>query len=86
MFRRDEVIATAIDDVREAFAQSLHLHQTTRTLHNELKLAETALADDPTEENYAHLIDVQNQMRNAQATEALIEGFGVSSGRGASKG
>ncbi len=76
----------AIDDVREAFAQSLHLHQTTRTLHNELKLAETALADDPTEENYAHLIDVQNQMRNAQATEALIEGFGVSSGRGASKG
>ncbi len=75
----------AIDDVREAFAQSLHLHQTTRTLHNELKLAETALADDPTEESYEHLIDVQNQMRNAQATEALIEGFGVSSGRGASK-
>jgi DNA primase len=72
----------AIDDAREAFRQLLHLHHLSRTLHTELKAAEFALAADTTEENYARMIDVQNQMRSAQSTEALIEGFGVSSGRG----
>ena len=74
----------AIDDARDAFLQALHLHHLSSTLHRELRLAETALAQEPTEENYARLIDVQNQMRNAQATEALIDGFGMSSGRSAS--
>jgi DNA primase len=71
----------AIDDARDAFGQALHLHRTARTLHRELKQAETALATDPTDENYRHLIEVQAQFRDVQATEALIEGFGVSSGR-----
>jgi DNA primase len=71
----------AVEDAREAFAQALHLQRSARTLHRELKLAETALATDPTEENYRHLIDVQAQFRDIQATEALIEGFGISSGR-----
>jgi len=71
----------AIEDAREAFAQALHLHRSARTLHRELKLAETALAAEPTDENYRHLIDVQAQFRDLQATEALIEGFGVPSGR-----
>ena len=71
----------AIDDARDAFRQALHLHHLSGTLHRELKLAEVALAQEPTEENYARMIDVQTQMRNAQATEALIEGFGISSGR-----
>ncbi len=74
----------AIDDAREAFMQALHLHHLSRTLHDELKVAELALANDASEENYARLIDVQNQMRNTQGMEALIEGFGVSSGRGSS--
>jgi DNA primase len=74
----------AIDDARQAFLQALDLHHLSRTLHKELKLAETALASDATEENYARMIDVQNQMRNAQSMEALIDGFGVSSGRGGS--
>jgi DNA primase len=74
----------AIDDAREAFRQLLDLHHLSSTLHKELKLAEIALATDATEENYARMIDVQNQMRNAQSMEALIEGFGVSSGRGGS--
>ena len=71
----------AIEDVREAFAQALHLHRSAGTLHNELKAAETALANDPTDENYRRLLEIQAQFRDAQATEALIEGFGVSSGR-----
>jgi DNA primase len=76
----------AIDDAREAFMQALHLHHLSRTLHDELKVAEVALANDASEENYARLIDVQSQMRSTQGMEALIEGFGVSSGRGSANG
>jgi len=71
----------ALDDARDAFAQTLHLHRSDRNLHRELKAAEAALATDPTDENYRHLIEVQAQFRDAQATEALIEGFGTMSGR-----
>jgi DNA primase len=71
----------AIEDAREAFAQALHLQRSARTLHKELKLAETALATETTDENYRHLIEIQAQFRDFQATEALIEGFGIPSGR-----
>ncbi|TWG92757.1 DNA primase [Mesorhizobium sp. J18] len=71
----------ALEDAREAFAQAVHLHRSAGALHKELKAAELALASDPTEENYRHLIEVQTQFRDVQATEALIEGFGVLSGR-----
>jgi DNA primase len=39
------------------------------------------LANDPTDENYRHLVEIQVQLKDMQATEALIEGFGVTSGR-----
>ena len=71
----------SLDDARDAFSQALHLHRSARTLHKELKQAESALATDPTDENYRHLIEIQAQFRDVQATEALIEGFGVTSGR-----
>jgi len=71
----------ALDDARDAFAQALHLHRSQRTLHRELKAAEIALASESTEENFLRLLDIQSQFRDAQATEALIEGFGVQSGR-----
>jgi DNA primase len=71
----------ALDDAREAFAQALHLQLSSGALHKELKAAEAALATDPTEENYRHLVEIQAQFRAVQAQEALIDGFGVSSGR-----
>jgi DNA primase len=71
----------ALDDAREAFAQALHLHRSARNLHRELKAAEAALATEPTDENYRHMLEIQAQFRDAQATEALIEGFGIPSGR-----
>ena len=71
----------ALDDAREAFAQALHLHRSAGTLHKELKAAEMALATEPTDENYRHLVEIQTQFRDVQATEALIEGFGIPSGR-----
>lgn len=66
---------------RDAFAQALHLHHGARTLHRELKAAEAALAAEPNDENYRHLVEIQAQLRDVQATEALIEGFGIQSGR-----
>ena len=71
----------ALDDARDAFAQALHLHRASGALHRELKVAEAALANESTEGNYRHLLDIQSQFRDAQATQALIEGFGASSRR-----
>jgi DNA primase len=71
----------SVEDAREALAQALHLHRNARTLHRELRAAEAALASDPSDEHLQHLLAVQAQFHDAQATEALIEGFGVTSGR-----
>ncbi|MFC6490659.1 DNA primase, partial [Nitratireductor sp. GCM10026969] len=71
----------AFEDAREAFLQALHLHRSAAFLHKELKAAEQALAEEPTDGNYRHLVEIQAELRNVQATEALIEGFGLLSGR-----
>lgn len=71
----------AFDDAREAFSQAIHLHRSARNLRRELKTAEMTYANEMTDENYRHLIEVQAQLRDVEATEALIEGFGALSGR-----
>ncbi len=68
-------------DAEEGWSQALTLHRRKRTLHRELKEAEAALASDPSDANLARLVDIQNQLANSEGTEALIEGFGASSGR-----
>ncbi|WP_018183631.1 DNA primase [Kaistia granuli] len=68
-------------DAADGWMQALTLHRKARTLHKELKDAEAALATDPSDANLAKMIDIQNQMANSDGTEALIEGFGISSGR-----
>jgi DNA primase len=75
----------AIEDVREAWRQALHLHHLTRNLKTELRLAESTLAVESTEENFERLLDIQRQMNNVSATEALLDGFGVMSGRATAK-
>jgi DNA primase len=57
------------------------LHRRTRSLNRELKDAERALGDDPSEQNFAWLRDVQGRLSAIDGTEASIEGFGVLSGR-----
>ncbi|WP_137933406.1 DNA primase [Mesorhizobium comanense] len=71
----------ALEDARDALNQALHLQRSARTLHKELRAAEAAMDADPSDENFRHLIEIQAQFQDVQATEALIEGFGVSSGR-----
>ncbi len=75
-------LAAATDaDAEEGWHQALTLHRRKRTLHRDLKEAEAALANEPSDANLARLVDIQNQLANGEGTEALIDGFGASSGR-----
>jgi len=71
----------AREDVLSFWHQIASLHRRKRTLSRELKEAERALGTDPTEANFARLKDVQERLSMLDGTEALIEGFGASSGR-----
>jgi DNA primase len=71
----------APDDVRPWWTHVVTLHRRVRTLNRELKDAERALGEDPSEQNFAWLRDVQGRLSAVDGTEASIEGFGVLSGR-----
>lgn len=68
-------------DVLAFWHQIVSLHRRKRTLSRELREAERALGAEPTEANFARLKDVQERLAVLDGTEALIEGFGDSSGR-----
>jgi DNA primase len=69
------------DDVGQWWSHVVTLHRKQRTLNRELKDAERALGEEPTDANLAWLRDVQGRLSALDGTEALIEGFGLSSGR-----
>jgi DNA primase len=74
----------AAADVVMTWNQLFALHRQWHSLIKELKDAEQALGRDTTEANYTWLQDVKARLSVIEGTEALIEGFGASSGRGAS--
>lgn len=71
----------AREDVLSTWHQLVVLHRQWHSLLRELKDAELALGDEASEANYAWLRDVKARLAEADGTEALIEGFGESSGR-----
>jgi DNA primase len=71
----------APEDVSLWWTHVVSLHRKSRTLHKELKDAEAALGNEPSEENLAWLRDVQARLSALEGTEALIDGFGALSGR-----
>ncbi|GLR87893.1 DNA primase [Bradyrhizobium iriomotense] len=71
----------ARDDVLATWNQLVALHRQWHSLLRELKDAELALGEDPSEANLAWLRDVKARMAEVDGTEALIEGFGELSGR-----
>jgi DNA primase len=71
----------APDDVLSTWRQLVSLHRQWHSLLRELKDAELALGEDASEANLAWLRDVKARLSEADGTEALIEGFGESSGR-----
>jgi DNA primase len=72
----------APDDVLVTWSQLVALHRQWHSLTKELKDAEQALGQDASEANYLRLCDVKARLSRVEGTEALIEGFGASSGRG----
>ena len=73
----------APDDVLMTWKQLVALHRQWHSLIKELKDAEQALGQDSTDANYSWLQDVKARLSVIDGTEALIEGFGASSGRAA---
>jgi DNA primase len=73
--------AAAREDVLSTWHQLVSLHRQWHSLLRELKDAELALGDEASEANLAWLRDVKARMAEVDGTEALIEGFGESSGR-----
>jgi DNA primase len=87
---RDRVLALAVrmpdwrrlkpeapeDQVEQVLRQTLALHRRAGTLNKELKLAEKALAEDFSEQNFARLRDIRENLANLAGAEALVEGFG----------
>jgi DNA primase len=71
----------AESDVEQWWTHVVTLHRKQRTLNRELKDAERALGEEPSEANWAWIRDVQGRLSALEGTEALIEGFGASSGR-----
>ncbi|MGD0150360.1 MAG: DNA primase [Xanthobacteraceae bacterium] len=71
----------ARDDVLLTWKQLVALHRQWHSLTRELKDAETALGQDNSQANYTRLLDVKARLSSLDGTEALIEGFGASSGR-----
>jgi DNA primase len=69
------------EDVAQFWTHVVSLHRKQRTLNRELKDAERALGEEPTDANLAWLRDVQGRLSAIDGAEALIEGFGLSSGR-----
>jgi len=71
----------AREDVLSTWHQLVSLHRQSHSLLRELKDAELALGEEESEANLAWLRDVKARMAEVDGTEALIEGFGESSGR-----
>ncbi|THD42295.1 MAG: DNA primase [Bradyrhizobium sp.] len=73
-----------VSDAEHVLRQTLALQRSSGALNRELKLAEQALAADPTEQNLARLLDIKANLVDLADAEAAIEGFGSRSGRGSS--
>jgi DNA primase len=71
----------AREDVLSTWHQLVSLHRQWHSLLRELKDAELALGEEASEANLSWLRDVKARLEEVDGTEALIEGFGESSGR-----
>jgi DNA primase len=74
-------IGAAREDVVSTWHQLVSLHRQWHSLLRELKDAELALGEDASEANLAWLRDIKARLSEMDGSEAMIEGFGDSSGR-----
>ncbi|MEN3931279.1 DNA primase [Microvirga sp. W0021] len=59
--------------LEDALKQAITLHHRAHTLHKELRDAHRLLAEDESEENFARLVDLQNQILSLDGAEADID-------------
>lgn len=71
----------AFEDACEGWLQAHELHLRSHELTRELKIAERAHAESGDEASWDRLVAVKEEIAREQGMEALIEGFGLSSGR-----
>ncbi len=71
----------AYEDALDGWEQAFVLHQRSHALHSELKEAERAFNELGDERSFDRLVILKRELANEEGTEALIEGFGKSSGR-----
>lgn len=76
---------TSREDVKLWWQQRTALHRKAYALSRELKDAERSLGEEPNEANFEWLRDVRERLSNIEGTEALVEGFGASSGRASAR-
>ncbi len=68
-------------DAAESLRQALVLHRRFWALNRELRAVEGRLAENPSEQDFARLRDIQTQLSALDGAEAALEGFGAPSGR-----
>jgi DNA primase len=68
-------------DAEEVLRQALALHRRARALHKDLKSAEIALGEAATDENLIRLREIQAELAGIDGREAVVEGFGATTGR-----
>ncbi|EJF89154.1 DNA primase [Bartonella tamiae] len=65
-----------IEDAREALKQAIYLHFRAYNLNERLRDIETQLMENPQSDIFVLLRDIKQELEQAEATQALIEGFG----------
>jgi DNA primase len=71
----------ALDDAALFFEQAAGLHRRIHAIRNELREAEAELGENATEERFAAFVALNAELHQLQQIDALVEGFGVLSGR-----
>jgi DNA primase len=75
----------ALDDAALFYEQATDMHRRITMLRTDLRIAEADLAADGTQERFAAFVALQEELNRLQQGEALVEGFGVLSGRSAKR-
>ncbi|VEJ45651.1 DNA primase [Bartonella vinsonii] len=73
---RTVFIGAPIEDARAILKQAIYLHLQEHHLHKRLQDIEEQLVENPKSEVFDLLREIQSELQQMQATEALIKGFG----------
>lgn len=71
----------AFEDARDGWLQAARQHRRARELRLELAEAEAAVFEDGSDESYERMLRITREIADDSGSEALIESFGLASGR-----